>query len=554
VFAENSWQGVNVSVPSGVNWIVDSKSEVRNNDVYFQGDITVVSGGVLTLDSVADFGFEMVNDYTDGLASLVVEQDGKLVSMNSWIEGAGGEGTGPSQGPSYFEFSVYGTLDMESSTVTGAKELYLGPTSSASIRTSTIVDNVRNGIHVDNCSPTISGTTVVSNGMDGIFIEGAMAKPKITDCLITMNCRGVYAYNSNLADVVDNLIVMNDVAGIYAYRSDGKIHDNVMLFNMREIWIKDSNVSVQSNQIGYSQLVNVMVKYLPLLAMGSSMPISLDGFVISPELMTMMMLNHIGIYAENSTVSATNNVYGLLTYAVYVVDSQLSFNDRVVASELTIPYFDSTGKLLNITVPIHVYDGIYASGSSVTVNGGYIQVLDDAIFLEKSTADLRNIVLNATDMDVYLADGSTASATNVTFDGGIMAEDTSVMTVNYKLTVIAVDQDGKPVGGVWIVVWNAAKEEVAEGATNDDGMFVTYVVGYVQTSAGKSTAANPYLVNASFNQGSVLKSVTVDGPTEVTVQVPVEKVKPIEMAPIVAVTLLAIVLLVMLLLTIRGRP
>jgi hypothetical protein len=65
---------------------------------------------------------------------------------------------------------------------------------------------------------------------------------------------------------------------------------------------------------------------------------------------------------------------------------------------------------------------------------------------------------------------------------------------------------------------------------------------------------NPYLVNASFDQGSVLKSVTVDGPTEVTVQIPVEKVKPIEMAPIVAVTLLAIVLMVMLLLTIRGRP
>jgi hypothetical protein len=210
--------------------------------------------------------------------------------------------------------------------------------------------------------------------------------------------------------------------------------------------------------------------------------------------------------------------------------------------------------LWNITVPIYVYDGIYASGSSLTVNGGYIEVLDDAIFLENSTADLRNVVLNATDMDLYLMDGSTASATNVTFDGGILVEDTSALTVNYKLTVIAVDQDGQPVGGVWIVIRDAAGEVVAEGATGDDGMFVTYVVGYVQTSAGKSAAMNPYLVNASFDQGSVLKSVTVDGPTEVTVQIPVEKVKPIEMAPIVAVTLLAIVLMVMLLLTIRGRP
>jgi parallel beta-helix repeat protein len=552
-YAENTYEGLYVEMEySGADWIVDAASEVRNNGVYFDGDVTVVSGGVLTLDTVNDF--VMGWDYRDGRAKITVDEGGKLVVMNSVIGEEYMDGIGPlPDGFDYYEFNVLGTLDMESSTVADAKELYLGPTSSASIRTSTIAYNFRNGIHIDDCSPVISGTTIAMNNMDGIFIEGANAAPKITDCLITMNERGVYAYKSNLANVVDNLIVLNDVAGIYAYDSDGKIHDNILLFNKREIWIKDSTVSVQSNQIGYSVLVGVMVKYLPLLSMNFEVPIS-DGFEISPELMMMMMLDHIGIYAENSTVSASDNVYGMLTYAVYVVDSQLTFSDSVKATQLVIPYFDSVGMLWNITVPIYVYDGIYASGSSLTVNGGYIEVLDDAIFLENSTADLRNVVLNATDMDLYLMDGSTASATNVTFDGGILVEDTSALTVNYKLTVIAVDQDGQPVGGVWIVIRDAAGEVVAEGATGDDGMFVTYVVGYVQTSAGKSAAMNPYLVNASFDQGSVLKSVTVDGPTEVTVQIPVEKVKPIEMAPIVAVTLLAIVLMVMLLLTIRGRP
>ncbi|MGD0057324.1 MAG: right-handed parallel beta-helix repeat-containing protein [Methanomassiliicoccales archaeon] len=553
VFADNGWYGVYVESPSAV-WIVDAASAVRDNPVYFQGDITVASGGVLTIDTATDF--IMAPDNFDGLASIIVKEGGKLVARNSWFWGEGLGGTEVSQGPgSYYEFSVYGTLDMESSTVQYAKELYLGPTSTASIRTSTIMDNYMNGIHVDNCSPTISGTKVLNNWMDGIFIEGSKADPKIRDCLIMENTRGVYAYNSNLGDVTDNLIVMNEVAGIYADHSNGKIHDNVMLFNKREIWIVDSNVSVLNNQIGYSQLVSVMAKYLPFLSTDSGiLPISIDGLEISPELVTMMMLDHIGIYAENSTVSASSNVYGLLTYAVYVVDSQLSFNDKVLASELTIPYFDSNGNLLNITVPIHVYDGIYASNSSVTVSGGNIQVLDDAIFLEKSTADLRNVVLNATDMDLYLVDGSTASATNVTFDGGTMAEDTSAVTVNYKLTVIALDQDGKPVGGVWIVVRDAAGNEIAEGATGDDGMFVTYVVGYVQTSAGKSTAMNPYLVNASFDQGSVKKSVTVNGPTVVTVQVPVVKAKPVNLAPLVGIVAVAVVLMAMLLLTVRGRP
>ena len=540
-YAENTWYGLYVELDySGADWIVDAAAEVRNNEVYIDGDVNVVSGGVLTLDAV--FDFVMGYDDRDGVAEINVAEGGTLIVMNSVV----------TYYEDTYEFNVLGTLDMESSTVEGAVELYLGPTSSANIRTSTIYNNYRNGINIEDCSPVISGTTIYSNGMDGIFIEGANAAPKITDCLISGNSRGIYAYKSSLADVVDNLIVLNDIAGIYAYDSDGKIHDNVLLFNQREIWIKDSTVSVVSNQIGYSVLIDVMAKYLPLLSMDFEVPI-IDGVDISPELMVMMMLNHIGIYAENSTVSASDNVYGMLTYAVYVVDSQLTFNDRVVASQLTIPYFDSTGKLWNITVPIHVYDGIYASGSSVTVNGGYIEVLDDAIFLEASTADLRNVVLNATDVDLYLMNGSTASATEVTFDGKIIVEDSSVLTVNYKLTVIAVDQDGQPVGGVWIVVWNAAKESVAEGATGDDGKFVTYVVGYVQTSAGRSSAVNPYLVNASFDQGSVLKSVTVEGPTEVTVQVPVDKVKPIEMAPIIAIVLIGIVLMAMLLLVVRGR-
>jgi parallel beta-helix repeat protein len=539
-YAENTWYGLDVDPNYGADWIVDATAEVRNNEVYIDGDVSVVSGGVLTLDAV--FDFTMGYDDRDGMAEINVAEGGTLIVMNSVI----------TYNYDTYEFKVLGTLDMESSTVEGAMELYLGPTSDANIRTSTIYDNYRNGINIEDCSPVISGTTIYSNGMDGIFIEGANAAPKITDCLISGNCRGIYAYKSSLANVVDNLIVLNDIAGIYAYDSDGKIHDNVLLFNQREIWIKDSTVSVVSNQIGYSVLIEVMAKYLPLLSMNLEVPI-ISGVTISPELMVMMMLNHIGIYAENSTVSASDNVYGMLTYAVYVVDSQLTFNDKVVASELTIPYFDSNGVLWNITVPIHVYDGIYASGSSVTVNGGYIEVLDDAIFLEASTADLRNVVLNATDVDLYLMDGSTASATEVTFDGKIIVEDSSVLTVNYKLTVIAIDQDGQPVGGVWIVVSNAAKESVAEGATGDDGTFVTYVVGYVQTSAGKSAAMNPYLVNASFDQGSVLKSVTVDGPTEVTVQVPVKKVKPIDMAPIIAIVLIGIVLVAMLLLVVRGR-
>lgn len=538
-YADNVYDGLFVELYDwGVDWIIDGVAELRNNGAYIWGDITVMDGGVLTLDTVIDL--DMANDNRDGMASIIVEEGGTLIARNSEID----------EDWDTYLFEVYGTLDMQSCTVWGARELYLGPTSTAEIRTSVITEGYRNGIHVDDCAPVISGTKVVYNWMDGIFIEGENAAPKIFDCIIAYNERGIYALKSNLADVVDNIIAYNYVAGIYAYDSDGNIHDNVMLFNAREIWVKDSTVSIQNNEIGYSMLVNVMAEYLPLLGLGGE---GFDG-LLPPEMMVAMMVDHIGIYAENSVVEATDNVYGLLSYAVYVVDSELTFSDDVKKSQLRVPYFDSMGVLWNITVPIYVYDGIYAADSTVVIDGAYIEVLDDAVFLENSNADIRNSVLNATDVDLYVTDGSSATATEVTFDGKILVTDTSMVTVNYKLTVNAVDQDGEPVSGVWVVVRNAAGDVVDEGATGDDGKWSTYVVGFIQTSAGVDTGMNPYLVNASFEQGAVEESVMVDGPTELTVEVPVDKPEPIDLAPIAGIALIAVVIMAMLLLVTRGRP
>jgi len=62
------------------------------------------------------------------------------------------------------------------------------------------------------------------------------------------------------------------------------------------------------------------------------------------------------------------------------------------------------------------------------------------------------------------------------------------------------------------------------------------------------------VVNASFDEGSVLKSVTVDGPTELIVEVPVEKPAQTDLVLVVAVVLVVIGLTAVLMLALAGKP
>jgi len=517
IYLDNTYDGIYAY--GVVEWIVDDVSEVRNNAITLYGDLTVVNGGMLTLDNV--WYFILGEDWMDNVPQIIVEEGGTLIVVASGISSySWWPGPEILQGGYYWSFEVYGTLDMESSEVSGATEIYLGSTSNADIRTSAIYENWRNGIHIDNCSPRISATTIIYNGMDGIFIEGADAAPTIMDCLIAMNNRGIYAIDSSLANVVDNVIVANWGIGIYVIGASGSIHDNILLFNPVEIYIKDSTVMVEDNQIGYSVIIDIMSKYAPALIGGDYVPL-FGEWMLTPEIIAESQMNHIGLYAVNSTVSLSDNVYGMLKYAIYVTQSTLTVSDTINMTTLVLPYYDEYGTLWNVSLPIIVYDGIYAAKSNVTVNGGMISVLDDAIFLESSNADLRNLVLDAGDFDIYLTDGSTACAIEVTFEKAKVL-DTSVLTVYYKLIVRALDQDGLPVSGVWVVVYDEEGNVVGEGATDDGGNFSLCAVGYVQTSAGVG-AARTYTVNASFDQGYVEKNVVLDKNTEVIIETPVEK-------------------------------
>jgi len=537
VFVDNYYDGIYVS-SGGNKWIVDSEAEVRNNPVSFYGDIIVADGGVLTLDLVKNF--YLTGDSYDGIGELRVDEGGKLVASNTDFRGYH---NGALNGGGYL-FNVWGELMMDNCGVSDAKELYLGPTSSATIHSSEIWYNAWNGINVDNSSPVIASSTIQGNDKSGIFIHGADAAPVIKDCLIVDNERGIYAYQTALGKIVDNVFVGNSYAGIYGEEVTGSIHDNIFLMNQNAIYLKSSTVTVEDNQIGYSVLMDLMVEYMPLFLLYYE-----DGY-LPPEMILELMGNEKGIYAVDSTVECSANVYGMLRYAVYVVDCELTFADSVEKKTLIIPYFDDTGMLRNISLPVFVYDGIFASGSEVMVQGAYIEVLDDAVFLENCTAEISGSELVAGDFDVYATEGSDCTVMNTSYTK-VKAGNPSTVRVVYAVTVIALDSDGNPVAGVAVLITNASGEIVAEGVTGSDGRFVAPLVGVEYTMDGVSTDMNPYTVNVTFEDGEVTQTFTVDKPIEVMVEVP--SPEPWDTSPAIVITVVA-ALLVGLGLLVIARP
>lgn len=530
VYVNNGLGGLVAYAP--IDWKVDGTSVVNNNWVVLFGDLTVLQGGELKLNLV---DFAVLGDYRDSLAVISVENGGSLNAssvefyFDAWI--------GPYDPGFYYEFNVLGSLEFRSVTLEDALELYLGPTSQANIESSTIMSNLRNGIHVEGSAPVILNSIIVDNPRAGIYLDGSEAAPEVTDCILAANERGIYAVGANLGRVTDNVFALNTVAGIYCEDVNGAIHDNTFLLNSKEIYAVRSTLSIQDNEIGYSKLVDVIAQFAPLLGLleyGGSTSIELGAATVDFDTSMLMnlLLGHTGIYAVDSTITTSGNDFGMLTTGINLQGSSLSFNDDIVSRFITIPYMDKVGQIRNMSLPVPVYDGIIARDSSVVVNGGTISVMDDAIFLDSSTGTIANANLVAGDFGIYLMRGATATLTNVVFDK-VKVESGSTLTVASALTVIVKDPWGNTLANVPVAIKNATGVLKAQGRTDANGAFTANVVSYVQTASGVNSAMGPYRVNASFggvdtsgypgdkaefSPAEVAKSVSVPAPTTVVIQ------------------------------------
>jgi parallel beta-helix repeat protein len=519
-------------IDGSVDWIIDDLVEIYNNYVIFNGDLTVKSGGHLIMNLV---DFRITGDDRDGLAVITVEAGGMLeaIGVDFYLEPLD-EPFQPMGG--FYMFNVYGGLRFMMVLLTDALELYLGPTSTAQIETSQIVYNLRNGIVVDGCAPVIVASTIAMNTRNGIYVTNG-ASPEVTDCMIASNARGMYVRDGNMSEITDNVFAMNSEAGVMVEDTNGTIRDNVFLLNNKEIIVKGGVMSIEDNQIGYSTLIDVIVQFAPLLGlmeMGDSAYIPLLGIWVSPEGLSELLFGHIGVYAfDGAVVSTSGNEFGMLTTGVLVVDSKLTFNDDILSRTLLVPYMGPDGVIRNMSLPVPVYDGIFAKNSEVTVNGGTFKVLDDAIYLDGCTATISNVTVVGGDFSVF-ATNSEVSISDSIGIGKIKSNGATSITVDFSMVVVVKDPWGKTLADVPVTVRDAHGDIVKQGNTGANGVYVAKVVSFVLTSAGKDSSMNPYKVSANFSGVDTSSypgheaefspaqpdptTVSVDGPTSVVVQ------------------------------------
>ena len=527
-YDQNDEYGLYVNDGS-VDWIVDAEAVVHANDVVFAGEIIIC--GKLVLDYVDDFEMRPDGDVLFGIynghARLVVAKGGCLEAYNTKLEG--------SSDPWYFD--VYGSMLMTNCVVEDAFEVYLA-SSDVEMTTTMIEDAYGNGIRIDGCSPVIRGCTIVDSTMDGIYIVDG-ARPTIVGCTIVGNDRGIYAYESSLEFVVDNIIMMNEF-GIYAERVSGVIHDNVVMLNDNELFLLECDVVVEYNQFGYGRpiemlepLASALVQAIELLGelpmdLGPrAAPLELDYML--GELALMLMNDGIGIYAVDSCVHASNNEYGMLQTAVYLVRSDLVFSDNVRSNSFDMTYSNGTRTL---SIPVTVYDGIYAVDSTLTVQGASFQVVDDAIFLESSTAVIVDSTLQAGDFELYLFRDSEAAMCGPLDKYVIL--DTSRLYWLGELTINVVDQDNFGIAGASVVVKDATGRVWSDGVTDRNGVFVAHAPYSLETRSGVNDSLGKTLVTAAYGDKATKSAeIDVDGDDEITMKMTIKESSLFGTSPLV---------------------
>jgi len=392
--------------------------------------------------------------------------------------------------------------------------LHLYPSSEAEIRASAFTYYDYTAIWVDGSSPVIADNLIFSaNGKYGIQVEGEGAAPVIVGNIIALNDHGIYAKGMDMGGIYDNLIVLNTMSGLLVEDGTGCIHDNILLVNKVEILLRNSDVSIEDNEIGYTNLLQVLANYAPILGhfvsgesgtyTTSEDPLTaLESVLGSASFQPMQVISwiraHNGIWAESSVVRTSGNLYGLLNYALYAVDSEIHFADDVRNIELTVPHA-SEGEMYNYSLSLYTLNGLYAARSVVYVDGSTIEVLDDAIIMESSKGYIEGATLLAGDLDYFVFGDSEVYNTATNYSKAKVMDSHSLNEGTW-LTLTALDE-GEAAANVSVVIKNAKGEIVFNGTTDANGQVKVLLTQYSYTSEGKDDGFNPYTITADFESG-----------------------------------------------------
>ncbi|MHC1680949.1 MAG: right-handed parallel beta-helix repeat-containing protein [Methanomassiliicoccales archaeon] len=506
-------------------WYVDAQCQSTRSDLEFNGPLFVLAGGSMVLE-----------DMELWISGGLTVDEGGLLSMSSVYA------------DECWFIDVAGTF-WASLSVFEDTNVNLGPTAEAEIRTSTFYYSE---MVVDGSAPVIADNLFIgySDGY-GIVVKNGAA-PSIVSNIIALYSVGIYANGMDMGGIYDNLIVGNFMAGLLTENCTGAIHDNIFLLNKVEILLRNSDVSVEDNEIGYTNMFQVIANYAPILGHFVSLGVedtetatedpqaAMDSILASSwSDIGSWIKAHNGIWSEGSTVRTSGNVYGLVNYALYAVDSEIHFADDVRTIVLNVPHAND-GEMFNYSLSLYTMNGLYAARSQVWVDGSTIEVLDDALVFEASEAWVEGATLLAGDFDYFVFGGSDVYNIATTYAKAKVMDSHSLNEGTW-MTLTALDE-GDPAANVSVLIKNAKGEIVYNGTTDADGKVRILLIQYSYTSEGKDDGFNPYTITADFESGEKSMDVVLDKSYQ---DVTIEGEEESDMGAILAVVgVLVIILLI----------
>jgi len=485
-----------------VLWYIDDTVTLRGGVYLYHSVVTVLDGGALSLEFCSN---EIIGTVNVEEGALLHMNDASLYDYNERVS----------------ELNVYGTLIAHLSGFYNFP-IYLGPTAEAEIRSSYMNYADDAAILIDGCDAVISDCYIYNSEI-GILVQGQGAVATIVSTYIEDCWAGIQVIDTDMCGIYDNIVYDNSI-GILAENATGSVHDNILVDNGINVYLIDSDVSVVYNDIGFTdQFEEMAARQLELYEriwfmindLNNTNNEDIDEEVLDDMMYMLEDLSDswydgmywdgvylatedAGIWAEGSTVTTSGNTYGLLKWAVYAVDSTVNFADDVTTSEMQIPLLEDN-ETYYATLCIYVYNGIYAANSTLNVSGSTLEVINNAIVLESSSAIIEDAELMGGNLDYLLFDGSTAYnvASNFTTK---QIEDTSILYAATYLTIHAKDE-GDPAANVTIVITNGKGETVFTGVTDANGEVIALLGQYAYTSSGKDDLMNDYHINATFPSG-----------------------------------------------------
>jgi parallel beta-helix repeat protein len=348
----------------------------------------------------------------------------------------------------------------------------------------TIIDGEGSGkvLYISGDNVSITGFTI-QNGEYSIYFDESDST-KITYNIIQDYDYGIYNYKTT-----DGYIAYNEITdgeyGIVTYEAyNDAIRYNTISYNS-EYGAKDYNSKLK-NCFNWNYFHHNKIAYyydpdteLPTL--------EFDGNILED--------NYIGVKVENaSTISITNNTISRNEYGIYLINASPNIADNTISTSAYGIYaeYSSPTVLNNIISEISQY-GIYGKF------GDSLKIINNTVM------DAGMIFFDSTIKELWLKD-SNITKFNTTVESSHLDEGSNV-EARWFLYIRVVDEEGKPIEGAAVLVYDAYDSLISTHTTNSEGWTDSIQVIENLQSSTSSKSYNPYrimVVKDSFTNTSMV--------------------------------------------------